>query len=251
MSFNYPGNDRVASRRSTILNPKTEFRKIREIPDEELVLLLGHREPGSGYRAIHPPLDDLKLQDDPILKMVPPTPGAQHGDAIEFLQFTDSVYHSPLVPVFRSRLYSVRYRGVDHVTYSGRQLMEARARDLEKHAKELLETELFDPARSALRGITVHGSSMRLDENGLMFDARRRYVFKEGEVWYVKDQMAHPLDKPVSLGPPASEEMLIKNSIVYRKDTVKYREARELLDHLGMIFKRCLYGGFNPEREQE
>ncbi len=251
MNFSYPGNDRVAHRRSIILDPKTKFRKIREIPDEELILLLGHREPGSGYRAIHPPLDDLKIQDDPILRLVVPTPGAQHGDAIEFAQFTDSVYHSPLVPVFRSRLYSIRYRGIDHVTYSGRQLMEARARDLEKHAKELLETELFDPARSALRGITVHGSSMRLDENGLMFDARRRYILRDGEVWYTKDQMARPLDKPVSLGPPTPEKVLIKNSIVYRQDTVKYRDGKDLLKFMGRVFERCIYGGFNPEKKQK
>jgi methyl-coenzyme M reductase gamma subunit len=247
----YPGNDKIAKRRSYMLNPDAKFKKLREIPDEDLILLLGHREPGSGYRAIHPPLDDLMVQDDPILKLVDPTPGAQHGDAIEFVQFTDSVYHSPLVPVFRSRLYSVRYKGVDHVTYSGRQLMEARARDLEKYTKELLETELFDPARSALRGITVHGSSMRLDENGLMFDARRRYLLKDGEIWYLKNQMAIPLDKPISLGPPTPENILIENSIIYKKETIRYRDAKELLDHVGKIFERSLYGGFNPEVKHE
>jgi len=245
----YPGDDRVAERRRFILDPKSKFEKLREIPDEDLVRLLGHRAPGEKYSSLHPSLDELKLPEDPIRELVPPTDGARHGDRIRYIQFTDSVYHSPLTPIFRGRMYHVRYRGIDTITYSGRELMEARERDLEKYSKELLETELFDPARTAIRGITVHGSALRLDENGLMFDARRRYYFdkERGEVVYTKDQMAVPMDTPVSVGKPLPEDVLLKKSIVYGLDTIPYREAKELWEVTGRIFEMHVKGGLDPK----
>jgi len=127
--------------------------------------------------------------------------------------------------------------------------MEARERDLEKYAKELLETELFDPARTAVRGITVHGSALRLDEDGLMFDARRRYYFdkKRGEVVYTKDQMAVPMDMPVSVGKPLPEDVLLEKSIVYGLDTAHYKDAKELWEVAGRIFEMHVKGGLIPE----
>ncbi len=61
-----------------------------------------------------------------------------------------------------------------------------------------METEVFDPARSGLRGCTVHGHSLRLNENGMMFDMLQRVVLdKSGNVFAVKDQVGDPLDRKV------------------------------------------------------
>ncbi|MDY6966652.1 MAG: coenzyme-B sulfoethylthiotransferase subunit gamma, partial [Halobacteriota archaeon] len=173
MNLIYPGTDKVAERRRFILDPKSKFQKFREISDEDIVLLLGHRSPGERYKSVHPPLDEMNLPEDPIKDLIEPSQGAKEGDRFGYLQITDSMYFSPLVPWFRGRMYHSRYRGIDTIVYAGRELLEARERELEKYAKEIIETELFDPARTAIRGITVHGSSLRLDENGLMFDGRQ------------------------------------------------------------------------------
>ncbi len=245
----YPGSDRVASRRRFILNPKSTFEKLREISDDDLVRLLGHRNPGERYSSIHPPVDEMKLPEDPIRDLVEPSEGAKAGDRMRYLLFTDSVYHSPMNPVFRGRMYHMRYRGIDTLVYSGRELLEARERDLEKYARELMETEIFDPAKTGIRGITVHGSSLRLDEDGMMFDARRRafYDRTSKEVIYTKNQMAIPMDRPVSLGQPASEEKLKELSIAYGLRTVPYRNADELWEITGRLFERSVKGGFDPE----
>jgi methyl-coenzyme M reductase gamma subunit len=60
---------------------------------------------------------------------------------------TDSVYFTPLTPYMRAWIGHTRYRGVDIGVLSGRVPLEMRERDLEKVAKELVETEIFDPAR--------------------------------------------------------------------------------------------------------
>ncbi|HEC56860.1 MAG TPA: coenzyme-B sulfoethylthiotransferase subunit gamma [Candidatus Syntrophoarchaeum butanivorans] len=244
----YPGADRVAERRRTILDKNTKFRELREIPDEDLILLLGHRNPGERYTSVHPPLDELKEPADPIRELIEPTPGARGGDRIRYVQFTDSVYHSPVTPVFRGRMYHIRYRGVDTISYSGRELMEVRERDLELYTKELIETELFDPARTAIRGITVHGSAMRLDEDGLMFDARRRYMYdrEKGLVIYTKNQMAIPIDKSIPVGSPRSDEELKSDSIIYGLDTVRCRDAEEVWEVTGKLMEANVKGGFNP-----
>ncbi|MHC1584956.1 MAG: coenzyme-B sulfoethylthiotransferase subunit gamma [Candidatus Syntropharchaeia archaeon] len=249
----HPGSDRVAERRRFLLNPNSNFQKLREISDEDLVKLLGHRVFGEKYTSLHPNLDELVLPEDPIRNLIEPTDGAREGDRIRFLQFTDSVYYSPMTPIFRARMYHSRYRGIDTITYSGRELLEARERDLEKYARELMETELFDPARTAIRGITVHGSALRLDENGMMFDARRRYMYdkERGTVVYIKDQMARPLDKPVDIGPPIPEETLKEKSIVYGLETVDYEKADELWELVGHLLEQNVKGGFNPESVSE
>jgi methyl-coenzyme M reductase gamma subunit len=249
----YPGRDRVAERRRFVLDPKSKFKKLREVSDEDIVLLLGHRTPGERYRSVHPSLDELEIPEDPIKDLVQPSDGAREGDRFEFLQMTDSVYFSPLVPWFRGRMYHSRYRGIDTLVYSGRELLEARERELEDYAKELIETELFDPARTAIRGITVHGSSLRLDENGLMFDGRRRYVYdkEKNEVVYVKNQKAISLDKPISVGKPLSEKELIEKAIIYRPDSVSYRRAKELWEVLSNVMRQNVLGGFNPEKIEE
>jgi methyl-coenzyme M reductase gamma subunit len=245
----YPGNDRVAERRRFLLDKESKFKKLRAISDEDLINILGHRAAGEKYSSLHPSLDELKFEEDPIKELVPPTEGAKEGDRIRYIQFTDSVYHSPLTPTFRGRMYHVRYRGMDTLAYSGRELMEARERDLEKYARELIETEVFDPARTALRGVTVHGSALRLDEDGLMFDARRRCVYDKDKkaVVYVKNQVAVPLDKTIDICSPLPEEELIKKSLVYGLDTIPYREARELSEVNARLLETNVKGGLNPE----
>ncbi|MDD1778080.1 MAG: coenzyme-B sulfoethylthiotransferase subunit gamma [Candidatus Helarchaeota archaeon] len=239
----------VSDRRRKILNPEKRLIKLRDLPDDAVVSLLGHRLAGSLYKSIHPPLDELIEEYDPIKNVVKPTPGARAGDRIRFVQFTDSFWRPPFAPWLRARFYFNRFRGVDTVIYSGREIMELRERDLEAATKVLMETELFDPARTAIRGITVHGSSLRLDEDGLMFDARRRYVLNKetNEVVYVKDMHAQILDKPISVGRPFTEEELRQYDVTYRWDTEMYKSRTEILLVINRIHKGRALMGWNPE----
>ena len=69
-----------------------------------------------------------------------------------------------------------------------------------------MDTEIYDPALSGMRGCTVHGHSLRLDEAGLMFDMlSRQDMGKDGSVYQVKDQVGIPFDRRISLGKPMSE----------------------------------------------
>jgi methyl-coenzyme M reductase gamma subunit len=242
----YPGMGNVSDRRRKILNPEKRLIKLRDLPDDAVVSLLGHRLPGSLYKSIHPPLDELIEEYDPIKILIKPTPGARAGDRV---RFTDSFWRPPFAPWLRARFYFMRFRGVDTVIYSGREIMELRERDLEAATKVLMETELFDPARTAIRGITVHGSSLRLDEDGLMFDARRRYVLNKetNEVVYVKDMHAQILDKPISVGRPFTEDELRQYDVTYRWDCEMYKSRTEILLTINRIHKGRALAGWNPE----
>ncbi len=248
----YPGETDVAENRRKYMNPNYELKKLREISDEDIVRLMGHREPGEEYPSVHPPLEEMEEPECPIRELVEPTEGAKAGDRIRYIQFTDSVYFAPIHPYIRARMYMWRYRGVDTGTLSGRQIIEVRERDLEKIAKELLETEIFDPARSGVRGATVHGHSLRLDENGLMFDALRRYRLNEetGEVEYVKDQVGVELDEPISMGAPADEDDLKERTTIYRVDGTPYREDEELLQVVQRIHELRTLAGYRPEEAE-
>ncbi|HUY00881.1 MAG TPA: coenzyme-B sulfoethylthiotransferase subunit gamma [Candidatus Deferrimicrobium sp.] len=245
----YPGMGNVSDRRRKILNPEKRLIKLRDLPDDAVVSLLGHRLPGSLYKSIHPPLDELIEEYDPVKNIIKPTPGARAGDRIRFVQFTDSFWRPPFAPWLRARFYFNRFRGVDTVIYSGREILELRERDLEAATKVLMETELFDPARTAIRGITVHGSSLRLDEDGLMFDARRRYILNKEtkEVVYIKDMHAQILDKPVAVGRPFTEDELREFDVTYRWDTEMYKSRTEILLTINRIQKGRALAGWNPE----
>jgi len=246
-----PGDDPVAQRRRNWLNPEWKPRKLREISDDDIVTLLGHRKPGMAYSSVHPPLDELKEPPDPIRELVEPTDGAKAGDRIRYIQFTDSQHLAPVPPWLRFRIYATRpeFRGFDSLAYSGRTLLERRERDIDRVAKMLLETEIFDTGRCALRSITVHGYSVRLDENGVMFDARQRYIYdkERGEVVYVKNQKSVPLDEPIPVGPPLKEEELRKLNTVYRFDDVSPRDADELLKVLKRVGELRVLGGLRPD----
>jgi methyl-coenzyme M reductase gamma subunit len=245
----YPGDDAVANKRKEWLNASFSPKKIREMSDEDIVRLLGHRKPGTAYSSIHPPLDELKEAQDPIKELVQPTPGAKAGDRIRYIQFADSRHLAPLPPWMRFRMYGIRLRGFDSLAYSGRTLLEQRERDLDKTAKFLMETEIFDPARVALRSITVHGFSLRLDEDGLMFDARRRYIFNKGsgEVEYTKTQQSVPLEKRITVGKPMSEEDLEKVATPYRFGGTSPRDSDELLKVMKRIGELRVLGGLRPD----
>ena len=248
MAQYYPGTSQVAENRRKFTNPDVELEVLREISDEDVVKLLGHRAPGEEYKSVHPPLDELDEPDDIIREIVEPIDGAKAGDRVRYIQFVDSMYFAPAQPFLRARSYVYRYRGIDTGTLSGRQVVEARERDLEKLSKTLLETEYFDTARTGIRGAGVHGHSLRLDENGLMFDMLRRQVFNKetGKVEMVKDQVGRELDEPVVLGEPLDEETLRAKTTIYRIDGEAYKDDVEAVKVCQRIHVSRSFGAFNP-----
>ncbi len=249
MAQYYPGTSKVAENRRRFCNPEVELDKLREISDEDVVKILGHRAPGEEYPSVHPPLEEMDEPDDAIREMVEPLDGAKAGDRVRYIQFADSMYFAPAHPFLRSRAYLCRYRGADAGTLSGRQIIETRERDLEKVSKELLETEFFDPARTGFRGKTVHGHSLRLDEDGMMFDMLRRQVFNKstGKVEGVKNQIGDELDEPVILGEPLDEATLKEKTTIYRKDGEAYRDDADAVEILHRIHVSRSKGGYSPE----
>lgn len=245
----YPGSERVSARRRKIMDPSKRLIKLRDIPDDEIVEILGHRSPGALYTSVHPPLDEIVENYDPIKNIIKPTAGARAGDRMRFVQFSDSFWRPVITPWLRARLYFTRFRGVDTVIYSGRELLEMRERDVEEATKTLIETELFDPARTALRGLTVHGHALRLDSDGLMFDARKRYIYDKevNEVIYVKDMHAKILDEPIAVGRPLTDEELMDMDITYRWDTSQYKSRTDILSIIARISKFRILGGFKPD----
>ena len=244
----YPGKTSVAQNRKKFMDPSYKMEKIRSLSDDDVVLILGHRTPGSAYKTCHPPLKESGEPDDPIRKIVEPIPGAAAGDRIRYIQFTDSMYFAPMVPYLRSWMACTRYRGVDPGTLSGRQIIETRERDLEKIAKETLETEMYDAARTGYRGCTVHGHSLRLNENGMMFDMLQRVVLdKNGNVYGVKNQVGDPLDRKINLGKPMSDEELKKRTTIYRIDGVPFRSDAEVVGWVQRIHNLRTKCGFAPK----
>ena len=249
----YPGAERVSDRRRKIMDKSTRLTKFRSVPDDNLVLILGHRMTGESYISVHPPLDELMENYDPVKELIEPTAGARAGDRIRFIQMSDTAFYPTIAPWLRARMYMSRYRGVDTVVYSARELLEMRERDLESVAKQLIETEVFNPARTAIRGITCHGYSMRLSEDGLMFDARRRYKLDEGtgEVMYTKNQHAYVLDLPIAVGRPLTDRECRRDNVTYRWDGSPFGARTEVHTVLGRYIKSRVLSGFNPELTEE
>ncbi len=245
-----PGSTIVAENRRKYMNPGYKLETVRATTDEDLVLIMGHRAPGSAYPSAHPPLSEAGEPDCPIRKIVAPTEGAKAGDRVRYIQFADSMYNAPCHPYLRSYLESYRFRGVDPGTLSGRQIIECRERDLEKYAKDLVNTELFDPALTGVRGATVHGHSLRLDEDGMMFDMLQRCVLdkKDGIVKYVKNQIGEPLDREVKVGKPADEKWLKAHSSIYHSMVgTAYRDDAEALEYIQRIHSLRVKYGFMPK----
>ena len=244
-----PGETIIAENRRKHMNPDHKFKKVRSVSEEGIVKILGHRNPGESYKTVHPPLAEMEDDGDIIKHIVEPTPGAAEGIRVRYIQFADSMYNAPAQPYDRARTYMWRYRGVDTGTLSGRQVIEARERDIERISKYLLETEYFDTARTGIRGAGVHGHSLRLDENGLMFDMLRRQVFNKetGNVEMVKDQVGRELDEPVVLGEPLDEETLRSKTTIYRIDGEAYKDDVDAVKVCQRIHVSRSFGAFNPE----
>ena len=68
----YPGTSQVAQNRRNFCDPEYELEKLREISDEDVVKILGHRAPGEEYKSVHPPLDEMDEPDDIVRELVKP-----------------------------------------------------------------------------------------------------------------------------------------------------------------------------------
>ena len=55
----YPGESDPAKARRRIMDPKVKLRKLRDVPMEDVVKLMGHRNPGEDYKSIHPPIEEI------------------------------------------------------------------------------------------------------------------------------------------------------------------------------------------------
>jgi methyl-coenzyme M reductase gamma subunit len=248
MAYNaqfYPGATSVAVNRRKHMSGKLE--KLREISDEDLTAILGHRAPGSDYPSTHPPLAEMGEPACSTREVVDATPGAKAGDRVRYIQFTDSMYNAPATPYFRSYFAAINFRGVDPGTLSGRQIVEARERDMEKCAKVQMETEISDHALCGVRGSTVHGHSVRLQEDGVMFDMLDRRRLVSGNIIMDKDQVAIPLDRKVNLGKAMSEEEAAKRTTIYRVDNVAFKDDKEVVEWVQRIFDQRTIYGFQPK----
>jgi methyl-coenzyme M reductase gamma subunit len=244
-----PGTSKVAENRRKQMNPSNKLEKMRDVTDEEVVLILGHRAPGAAYPTAHPPLAEQQEPDCPIRKIVTPTEGAKAGDRVRYIQFADSMFFAPCQPYQRTYLEAYRFRGIDPGTLSGRQIVECRERDLEAYSKELINTELFDAARTGIRGATVHGHSLRLAENGMMFDMLQRSVLgDDGIVRYVKNQIGEPLDRAVAVGKPLDEKWLKAHTTIYHSlGGIPYRDDQEYVEYVQRIHSLRTKYGFMPK----
>ena len=245
------GSSHVAENRRKYMNRNYMLEKLRDIEEEDVVRLLAHRAPGEEYKSIHPPLEEMEEPECAVREMVEPTEGAKAGDRIRYVSFTDSMQFAPITP--RQRAWSAynRYRGVDISVSSGRTILEARERDVEKIAKELIDSEMFDPARTGLRGRTVYGHSARVNEKGMMFDALRRWAMDEhtGEVIYVKDMIGGAMVKEITLGKSLSDDELLKRTTMYRNATGglwQEEDDRESMDVCAEIHWKRTVAGFQP-----
>jgi len=246
-----PGTSNVAENRRNQMNPDYKLTTFRHITDEDIVLLLGHRVPGEAYKNVHPPLAEQQEPECPMRKLVKPTEGTVHGDRVRYVQFADSMYNAPSQPYQRTYAEMYRFRAIDPGTLSGRQIVECRERDLDQYTRLLIETEMFDPALVSLRGATVHGHSLRLSEDGMQFDALQRCTLgKDGMVRYVKNQIGIPLDHPVEVGRPMSEEWLRNHSTIFHSLVgTALRDDPEYVEYLQRIHTLRTRYGFLPEEE--
>jgi len=248
----YAGKSLVSINRRKFMSGGEE--KLRDIPEEDIVAIMGHRALGEDYPSIHPPWAEMDEPLCPIRMLVDPTPGVKAGDRIRYSQFTDSMYFAPSNPYWRSYWAAINCRGIDPGTLSGRQIIEGRERDIEFYTKRLMDSEMTDVARCSMRGCTVHGHSLRLEENGMMFDMLARTEFgADGNVYYVKNQVGVPLDRKVNVGKPMSESEARKRTTLFRSDGVPFggkvgsRNFDESLEALHHMWELRTRWGFRPE----
>jgi methyl-coenzyme M reductase gamma subunit len=249
----FPGTTIVAENNRRISDPSVKLKRVREVSTEDVIRLLGHRQPGEAIPSIHPPLEEANEPPCPIRELVEPTPGAKAGDRLNYVQISDAYHFSPGSPYPRARKYTSRYRGVDLGVLTSRTVIEMRERELEQLVKDELESETFDPARTTLKGITTHGVAIRLDENGLLFDAlkRTRYDNKTGDVLYDKDQLGEMLSRPIDIGKPSPESDLKKRALQYHRDNVRYSEEIEMHQSIERMWELTQLMGVDPSRVKD
>jgi len=248
----YPGSTSVGINRRKHMSGKLD--KLRDIPEADVVAIMGHRKEGADYSSTHPPLKEMGEPDCPIRQIVEPTAGAAAGDRVRYSQWTDSMYFAPSIPYWRSYWGAINCKGCDPGTLSGRQIIEARERDIEAYTKTQYDTEMTDVALCSMRGCTVHGHSLRLEENGMQFDMlARTEMGADGNVYGVKDQVGIPLDRKVNLGKPMSDDEAKNRTTIFRADGIpmcgkvgarKYDEAVDALHHMWELRSKW---GFRPE----
>ena len=71
----YPGSTSVGINRRKHMSGNLE--KLRDIPEADVVAIMGHRAPGADYSSTHPPLKEMGEPDCPIRQIVAPTYGAE------------------------------------------------------------------------------------------------------------------------------------------------------------------------------
>ena len=241
----YPGNTSVAENRRGFMSNKVN--KVRDVSDEDLTAMLGHRAPGSDYPSTHPPLAEMSEPDCPVREMVTPTPGTAAGDRVRSVQWADSMYNSPGVPYWRSYHAAINYRGCDPGTLSGRQVVEMRERDMEALAREQIESDMVCPGLSGLRGCTVNGHSLRLQEDGIMFDMLDRRRLEGETIIMDKDQLGVPLDRKANLGKPMSPEEAARKTTFYRVGNVAFRDDKEVIEWTQRVWELRTVFGFQPQ----
>jgi methyl-coenzyme M reductase gamma subunit len=126
---------------------------------------------------------------------------------------------------------------------SGRHINEMRERDLEEYAKRVSETEITDWGLAGMRGCTVQGHSLRLQEDGLMFDMLDRCRLEGGVIVMDKDQAGVPNDRKVNLGKPMNESEAAKRTTIYRVDNVPFRSDEEVIEHVQLVWERRTKAG--------
>lgn len=241
----YPGATSVAVNRRKHMSGDIE--KLREISDEDLTAVLGHRSPGSDYPSTHPPLAEMGEPECSMRELVEPISGAKAGDRVRYVQFVDSMYNAPATPYFRTYNAAINHRGVDPGTLSGRQVTECRERNMEEVAKAQMETEMSCPALTSLRGATVHGHSLRLQEDGVMFDMLDRSRLENGVIIMNKDQVAIPIDRKVNLGKPMSSEESAKRTTIFRVDNVAFKDDPEVIEWVHRVWELRTRYGYQPK----
>jgi len=93
----------------------------------------------------------------------------------------------------------------------------------------------------------VHGHSLRLAEDGMMFDMLQRCILEGGTVKYVKDQIGTPLDKKVDVGKPMDDAWLKANTTMFHSLVgTAYRSDAEYIEYIQRIHSLRTKYGFMP-----
>ena len=159
-----PGQTHIAENRRKQMDPTHKLEKLRDVSDKDVVLVMGHRAPGSAYPSAHPPLAEQQEPACPIRKLVTPTDGAKAGDRVRYIQFTDSMYNAPCQPYQRSYVEAYRFRGIDPVPSQAVRLSSAAnatSRNMQRNSSTPSSLTQHSPVSVAARCTGTPSVSMR------------------------------------------------------------------------------------------